>query len=154
MNRTILRVIALSSVLVHLWAGCGRCCVIETHHHHLGLESHEAIVASPSDHECSHDHCHEPLHTARAIESEPCQAPCDGSDDSCDCCMCVFTIPGESDGSSTVPSESLQPVILPTPVSLSIPTEFVLPSAFSIPTPEDLISDARSFRAQIEVFLL
>ena len=154
MNRTFLRVIALSSVLVHLWSGCGRCCVIETHHHHMDVASPEAIVPSSSDHECSHGHCHEPLHAARATESEPCQTPCDGSDDSCDCCTCVFTIPGTSDGSGSVPSEFLQPAILPAPVSLTIPTEPVLSSAFSIPAPEDLVSDARSLRAQIEVFLL
>lgn len=151
MSSAILRMIALSSVLVHLWAGCGRCCVMESHQHHAVSETRDAMVSSSSHSCCSHGHCHESPRVTHEHENAPCQAPCD---DSRDCCTCVFTIPGMTGGSSSVTSKSLQPMITLASISLILPPEFSSRSAFSIPSPEDIVSDPRSLRARIAVFLL
>lgn len=149
---SILRIIALSSVLVHLWAGCGRCCILEEGgHHHVASKQCEAADSPSSDHCCSHGCSHESPPVAH--EDAPCECPCDDSDDSCDCCTCVFIIPSTTGESNVLVFETLQEITLAS-ISLMAQLEFTSGSTFPIPSPEDIVSDPRSLRARIAVFLL
>lgn len=172
---SILRMIALSSVLVHLWTGCGTCSALgqcalgegSGHHRHVAVEYYEAIVlqmalqtaqqvtlpASGCHHGCTHE---SPTshHDQGTHDNDPCNdAPCDSSDHHCACCECVFVVPNVVEESRSIASEMTQPMALPS-TSLLVQPELSSRPTFGVPSPEDVISDARSFRARIAVFLL
>lgn len=165
---SIFHIIAFSAVLVHLWTGCGRCSALdaEGRHHHC----HRTIIdscegkMSPAPHGCS---CggegkmsashHEQASSEETSLTCTCQdeAPCDGSSHSCQCCECVFVVPDTTDGPSSPVSKMTQSMVLALrSVVLLSSAEFTPRPTFYVPSPEDVIFDPRSFRAQISVFLL
>lgn len=163
---SILRMIALSSVLVHLWTGCGTCSALgqcalgegSGHHRHVAVEYYETIVlqmalqtalpASGCHHGCTHE-----SPTSNHDQGTHDNVPCDSSDHHCDCCECVFVVPNVVEESRSIASEMTQSMALLS-ASLLVQPELSSRPTFGVPSPEDVIPDARSFRARIAVFLL
>ena len=154
---SVLRIIALSSVLVHLWTGCGSCCAFEhcslgqgsEHRRHTALEHCEAMAR----HSCCCHHDGTGTSPAQNHNNCPCDSPCNTPDDHCDCCECAFVVPNDVNESDSLASEISQTLTL---LSVSQPVQPELSSrpTFSVPSPEYAIPDSRSLRAQIAVFLL
>lgn len=148
MTNSLIRIIALSAVLAHLWTGCGCCCAPNTkvgHHCHATWEYCEAADSHSPD--CDHHH-HD-----KAPDDDPAEVPCDHSDHGCDYCEYGFLVSTVAGVSTSSISEITQPIPLPSVFPLIHPELFVQPT-FNVPSLENVISDPRSLRAQIAVFLL
>lgn len=150
---SIIRMIAFSSVLVHLWAGCGNCYAMASDLSGEGSVRHrdtawaDRETASPSPCRCHHT-C-EPSSPVSHPDDTPCEAP----DDGCDHCECVFIVPtpfGETDSFASEISQLLTLLSVSQPVQPELSSRPTLDLACL----EKSLSDSRSLRARIAVLLL